>query len=259
MIKSSLTLLVTLTCTLGAGCSGLDTSAPVVRVPEARVPVLTRLEITPANLVLSPATTGKLSIKASDQSGLPMVEPVDKNGVGEWAKMISYASSNPQIARVTTSGVVTGVSDGNVEITASLKLDGVTRTASARTIVSTLAGFPSGIYDLTATVTNFDAAWGDLTGYRYTAVLTFPGSAAGATWDNYRLIDAAGVTSDWARNGTIDNYNDFAGRLVSELVSPNLHVVLVEPVRNSIDSRLVTGHWGCCGHIAGSFTATRRE
>jgi hypothetical protein len=112
---------------------------------------------------------------------------------------------------------------------------------------------------LTAEITGFDPAWGDLTGSRYTAVLTFPPNAVGGRWESFHIVDAAGVISDWTGSGDIVSYVDFAGRLVNELVADNFHLVLVAPVQNSANPQLVTGTWGCCGHISGSFTAKRRQ
>ncbi len=118
--------------------------------------------------------------------------------------------------------------------------------------------FTAGTYDLTAEITSFDPAWGDLTGYRYTAVITSHGDGT-ATFQNFRLLDAAGNQDAWIGSGYVDTYIGFAGRIVSDLVASNFHFSLIAPIQDPLDSRRVTGTWGCCGHIAGTFTAKRRQ
>ena len=127
----------------------------------------------------------------------------------------------------------------------------------SQTGVSGQRGFDAGVYDLTAQITRFDPAWGDFTGYRYTGTLNYSTSTAG-TWDNFRFVDATGQPSDWVHSGTISVYTDFAGRVVAELASNDFHFSLISPARDLLDPRVVTGTFGCCGHISGVFVARRR-
>lgn len=246
MTKSSLTLILTFCVSLGAACAHDDFVGPR---PGERV--LTRLEITPDKIVLPPRGSSQLTIKAWDQFGTPMLQGV------EWADKTSYLSGSPQVVQVSSSGLVTAVALGTAEVAATLTLGGVTRTTSTVVTVAEPA-FPPGVYDLTAPVSHFDDAWGDLTDYRFTGVITFPRDAAEGTWENFRLIDPTGKPSDWVGSGTLTTYIA-RGEAFIDLVANGFHFSLIAPVQDALDSRLVRGRWECCASTSGTFTAIRRE
>jgi hypothetical protein len=117
-----------------------------------------------------------------------------------------------------------------------------------------------GVYDLAETITGFDPVWGDLTGHRFTAVLTL--TAGVGTFSDLRLINAEGETVEglprdgsatwatWARPGT----------LVLDL-GRNHNIVVVEidePDNNHMASPRFAGVINVAFHIGGTFVATRR-
>lgn len=136
MTKSSLTLILTFCVSLGAACAHDDFVGP-----RPGQQVLTRLEIIPDKLVLPTRSSSQLTIKAWDQFGTPMLQGV------EWADKTSYLSGSPQIAEVSSSGLVTAVALGTAEVAATLTLGGVTSTTSTSVTVAEPA-FPPGVYDL---------------------------------------------------------------------------------------------------------------
>lgn len=118
-----------------------------------------------------------------------------------------------------------------------------------------------GAYDLTATITGFDPAWGDLTGYLYTAVLTFehdPRAAGGigGTFSEFRLTGPGGE-EDWVRSGALTGYFDFFGRLTIVLVSDHFHFQLTPA--GDLLGPAIQGSFFTGGHIGGPFTAVRRD
>jgi hypothetical protein len=219
---------------------------------------LTRIDVAPAVATLIPDSTIQLNIKAWDQFGGAMVDSAPGSADGPWAGRIRYSSSDPRIVDVNSRGVVKGIAPGVADITSTLSVGGVARAATTRVTVPGQAGFPPGEYDLVALITMFDPAWGDFTGYTYKGLLKIPADRIGGTWENFRGTDASGQEVGMIGGGTINSYTDYAGRQIDELVSPNFHLSLGSPVVDPPDSRLVTGQWGCCGHIAGTFTARRR-
>lgn len=92
--------------------SGVSVSVPVVIAPtDGTQPIIvtvggTTVSVTPGTLTLAPAATTTLTVAVTDQDGLPIAGAVP-----------SYASSNPAIASVSASGVVTAHVDGITAIT----------------------------------------------------------------------------------------------------------------------------------------------
>lgn len=84
------------------------------------------LGLTPASLVLSVGQTGQLVATPLDAGGIPVT------GLGS----PSYTSSNPGVASVNGSGLVTSVAGGSATITASLTAAGTTQTATAAVMVA---------------------------------------------------------------------------------------------------------------------------
>ena len=84
------------------------------------------LGLTPASLVLSVGQTGQLVATPLDAGGIPVT------GLGS----PSYTSSNPGVASVNGSGLVTSVAGGSATMTASLTAAGTTQTATAAVMVA---------------------------------------------------------------------------------------------------------------------------
>jgi plastocyanin len=108
-------------CTRHSGMSGSVTvqggSGP---------PVFSGLRVTPQSGVVAVGSTLQLIAEPVDQFGAPMT------GLGS----ATFSSGNAARATVTSSGDVTGVSAGNVTITASLTHQGTTKTAPVAVLVS---------------------------------------------------------------------------------------------------------------------------
>ncbi|HYL20780.1 MAG TPA: Ig-like domain-containing protein [Gemmatimonadales bacterium] len=250
MTKGSLRLILPVFAALGVACGGDGGLEPGPRR-------FISLVVTPRTAVLSavaPGNTLQLTIRAFDQAGatLPSTGPV------------TYTSSAPATAGVTSSGVVTAGAQGTAEITVALTLDGVTRTASMT--VRVYAGDYSdiaGVYDLTALIKTFDAAWEDLTGYRYTAVLTLQGRRGppwfGGTYADLLLIGPGGDTTDVADSGLVTGAIDSGGRVLIDLLGDGNHITMVLGV-DSLALESIDGTFGCCGEsgTGGTFTAIRR-
>jgi hypothetical protein len=114
---------------------------------EAEPRVLARLEVQPkvaALATVAPGDTVELKILAFDQGGATM---------SAGSSAATWSSSAPGVAGVNTDGVVTAAAPGTAEITATLTLGGVTRTASV-TVTVYLGDYSdlAGVYDLTAVI-----------------------------------------------------------------------------------------------------------
>jgi plastocyanin len=93
--------------------------------------VLTTLEATPGTAALftvAPENTVSLSVVAKDQNGAVMS-----------SESASFTSSDQAVATVSNSGVVTAVSAGTAQITTSLTVGGVSKTALS-TVTVQVAG-----------------------------------------------------------------------------------------------------------------------
>jgi hypothetical protein len=232
------------------GCETDDVFKPMLPVP---APQFTTLRISPSDYTLStvaPGNTVQLGILAYDRAGLPL--PVTGTA--------TYSSSGPAIASVGPGGLVTAASPGSAVITAALTLGGVTRTASMTVSVQTIDySDATGVYDVTARITSFDPAWGDLNGYRYEAVLTLS-EVSGPPWlqGTYRVLRLISPMSDsvaMTDAGTVTPFY-FGSRLVIALGEQ--HTYGLSLIVATLDSGLIDGTFGCCGHISGTFEARRR-
>ena len=254
MRKPSLIIILCLGFVIG--CARDEIAGPQASVPANRV--FTKLEITPGNIVLLPDSTSQLTIRALDQFGEPMLADADGSGNTNWASKTLYWNEDPRIVQVNDRGLVKGIAPGRARVRIQLTIAGQTIEVVTTPTVSGPSGFPPGVYDLTAQITDFDSAWGDFTGYRYSAILTFTSSGNG-TVGEFKLLEPNGNVTASIGNGVVNSYIDFAGRIVDEIATANFHFSLVSPVQDPLDSRLVTGVFGCCGHIGGTFTAKRRQ
>jgi hypothetical protein len=84
-----------------------------------------------------------------------------------------------------------------------------------------------GVYDLAETITGFDPVWGDLTGHRFTAVLTLAEGVG--TFNDLRLLSAEGKTVEGPpRDGSVTWATSARpGTLMLDL-GRNHNIVLVE-------------------------------
>lgn len=264
MTKTSLTLVLPL-CVALAGCSNDNPLTPDrhEQTPLGHQPpverVLTGIKLTGQSGGLFTGDVNQVTISAWDQFGAPIVESFN----GEWAGKVTYASSAPGIAPVNRSGVLTAVAPGRATITTTLTLGAATATDSV-TIAVYNRGVVPAVYDLTAPITAFDPAWGDLSGHVYSAVVSLDGSPSAThgivgTYTNFRLTEPDGAYLD-IPSGIVTSSIDFAGRLVMELASDYFHFTLVMPEGDwdALASPVIEGHFGAGGHIGGTFTARRR-
>jgi len=92
--------------------AGVSVNVPVTIAPtDGTQPIIvtvgnTTISVTPGTLTLAPNATSALSVSITDQQGAPIVGAVP-----------SYASSNPSIASVSASGIVTAHVQGITAIT----------------------------------------------------------------------------------------------------------------------------------------------
>ena len=240
----------------GVGCGSEEGLSPGGFEPEPP-PVFTTLEVWPtaADLFVALGNTEvQLYIAARDETRTSM----------SFDEEPTYASSDAATAWVSSSGLVTAAAPGTAEVTAALTVGGVTRTASMEVTVyrEVPDTYPeiAGVYDLSAPITSFDPAWGDLTGYRYTAVLTLQEVSRGrveGTYADLQIIGPGTEPGDWDYTGFVRGTLDLDGRVVIELIGGN-HTWTTWYGDGRLVSRSIEGSFGCCGYISGTFTAERR-
>jgi hypothetical protein len=232
---------------LGAACgSGVEPEPP----SEFRLGVL------PTDFALGtvgPGNTVQLTVWSYDYAGAPT----------NHSSEAGYSSSAPGIAEALSGGLVTAVAPGTAEITATLTLGGITRTASMTVTVhdrdySDIAG----VYDLTAPITSYDDGLGyNLEGYRYTAVLTLqekPGPAwLAGTYADLTLIGPGGDSTDVGDSGLVTGSVDVGGRVVIELLRDGNTAGLTLVV-GTVAPGFIDGRFGWSGIVSGPFTAARR-
>jgi len=88
-----------------------------------------------SSVVLSPSPT---TLQIGEQRTLT-VTVTDKNGLALPGRLVEFSSSNPAVATVNASGVVSGVSVGAVTINAKAVQDQVTGTASINVVQARVA------------------------------------------------------------------------------------------------------------------------
>jgi plastocyanin len=114
--RIALTAIVALLISCGGSGDGGQNPPPA--------PVLTTLEVSPTSAALyntAPGNTVALTFTAKDQNGVTMV------GAGS----PTFVSSNTGVATVSSTGAVTAVAAGTAQITATLQVGSVTKTAPA--------------------------------------------------------------------------------------------------------------------------------
>jgi hypothetical protein len=239
----------TATITAAVSEHGVSRSASmVVTVTRPRIASLS-VQPSEAALLAQPGQTLQLAVEAYDEARTRL------------RSAPTFVSDAPTVAKVSSTGVVEAVGPGTATITASLTISGVTRSDAA---TITVVGTGSGVYDLTATVTSFDPAWGyDMAGNQYTATLSF-GSDAPPT------SGIVGAFSDLRLTGTdIEPHAPMSGVIIGRAHRGRIEIELeVTGGGNSFHLSLLPdgavfgpvmhGMFGCCGHVGGSFTAARR-
>jgi Bacterial Ig-like domain (group 2) len=254
MTTKSLLSLLLLSAAAAIACGGEDRFGTPFQ-PEPP-PQLTTLDLRPSVIelfALPPGNTVQLSVSAWDEKGAPL------NGT----HAATYASSDPEIADVGSTGLLIAGAPGTAEITATFTLRGVTKTASMAVTVKP-RDYPdvAGSYDLTASITSYDPAWGeDLDGYRYTAVLTlpeeWPSPQYEGTYADLKLISPGGDIYPVTEGGSVINSIGPGGEFLIELVSDGNSIGVTLIVESQVPGSF-GGIFGCCGHISGIFTAERR-
>lgn len=111
-------------CAALTGACGSDPGLGPDSRGTAPTRVLTRLEVAPTNGVLKLGHGQQLTITASDQFGVKMLNGSDS----QWTDAVTFVSSAREIAEVGSHGLVTAGAPGTAKITASLTLAGVTVT-----------------------------------------------------------------------------------------------------------------------------------
>lgn len=248
MATRSLRLILPVFTALGVACGG-DLGVE----PEPQV--FTSLAVTSTDTTLvtvAPGNTLQLTIVAYNQAGAVMP-----------AGPATWSSSAPEIATVSSSGLVTAAAPGRAEIKAAFTLGGKSRTASMRvTVYGIDLTDIAGVYDLTALITYSSPAWDDLRGYRFTAVLTLHEERdepwVGGTYTDWQLIDPGGNSGAVAGTGFVTVGFDSRGRLIIELLGDrnNLDLTLIPDM---MALGIIEGGFVCCSHFGGRFTATRRQ
>jgi len=218
------------------------------------------LQLGPAEVHLpatAPGNAVRLRMTAFDQYGVEI--PV--------STAASFSSSAAEVARVSTEGVVTGVAPGTAEVSATLTLDSVTRTASV--IVTTHApdartGQYSnfiGIWDLIGVVTASDPAFPIPNGTLEDFVLIVQSAAVNRFTGTYTAFlsihpadSLAGVPLG---TGTVVGSIGPSGEIVIELFregsqSSNWFG------HGSLSSGLIQGQYSAGVGRRGTFTATPR-
>lgn len=101
----------------GLACAGDESLAPTPQAKESRV--FTRVSLGPLSPQPYPGESFSLLVVASDQRGAPMV-----------ADAITYSSSDPAVATVSESGIVTAVTVGTAIISATAIIGTSSRTGA---------------------------------------------------------------------------------------------------------------------------------
>ncbi|CAN5266860.1 hypothetical protein BH23GEM2_BH23GEM2_26310 [soil metagenome] len=248
------TLILPLCVALAVACSGDGVG---IEPQSQDRPVLSGITVTPPSSNLFPDYTSQLTIRAWDQFGKEIPEPFE----GAWTDRITFSSGAPEIAEVSSRGLVTGLAPGTAEITATLALGGITRTASMLTEIWEQESF-SGVYDLTAPITA--DGWGNYDlDIRYTAVLTLrqdsndPSRFEG-TYEGLQLLNPDGVPLNNATSGAVSGSIKRSGEVSFALVIPGMTDYGWWYGLGTLGPGQVGGTWSEYG-MRGTFTAVRRE
>ena len=128
MTARSITLMLLVTSAFSIACESTrvtESVQPGVDPPGVDPSVLTTLEVMPSDVWLEPGLTVQLGIVARDQRGVLMAD------VGG----LTFSSSDPAIANVSGSGLVTGIAAGTADILVTKTVAGVTRSAAMKATI----------------------------------------------------------------------------------------------------------------------------
>ena len=210
-------------------------------------------------LDIAPGNTVQLSVATYDSKGIQFLD----------SGAATYSSSDPAIASVSRGGVVTAAKPGMAVISATLSLGGTTQTAVMTATVHRGEEAPgpypeiAGVYDLTASITSSDPAWGIEDGTRQTAVITIrhprDTPAFAGSYSDFLAIGPSGDSSDarYSVPGFVTGSIDLDGRVVIELFSGQSQSSYWYGEGKLVSGKIV-GRFGAGGHISGTFTAERR-
>jgi len=121
----------------------------------------------------------------------------------------------------------------------------------------------AGVYDVNAVVTTFDPAWGyDLTGYRYTAVVTLAGSEPPGLAGDFTemwLVGPSGDSLEGPDAGTVDSRTDADANdaiFLRRTLPTGDFTLHLSP--STVTRGFLAGGFLAGGHIVGTFEAKRR-
>ena len=153
-------------------CTRHNNMTGAVVVQSGQVQVFTSVSVTPATTTLQTGGTVQLAATPLDQSGVPMTG----------LPAATFTSGNTAIASVGPQGLVTAVSAGTTNVTATISSGGATLSATATIIVS--APVPGGVTvttpNLTFSPSTVTLAAGGTVTWQFTGNthnVTFTGSA----------------------------------------------------------------------------------
>jgi plastocyanin len=141
MTARSITLMLLVTSGFSIACESTrvtESVQPGVDPPGPDPSVLTTLEVLPRTVTLEEGATVQLEIFARDQRGVLMAN------VG----IVAFSSSDPAIAEVSGSGMVTGAAAGTADISVTKTVAAVTRSAAMKATI--LQALPSPSLVITA-------------------------------------------------------------------------------------------------------------
>jgi plastocyanin len=144
MTARSITLMLLVSSALSIACESTrvtESVQPGIAPPGLDPSVFTTLEVLPSTVTLDQGSTVQLQIVARDQRGTLIVH----------SPGTTFSSSDPAIATVSGSGMVTGVAAGTADISVTKTIAGLTRSAAMKaTIRQPIPPIPSASLVITA-------------------------------------------------------------------------------------------------------------
>jgi len=243
---------------LTIGCDGADRPPLLSPPPPPGGLIVLRPDIIRIELIAPPEIAPGESVQLTANA-------IKSDGSAEnVSNQAEWTTNNTSVLQVSSTGLATATNRGGTNVYANVYARFAGRHhASAGIFVRPREGtIPqkfaalAGVYDLTMTVEVFDPAWGDITGHRYSGVLT--------------LVDGAGSFSEmrWFNAAGENVYGPFGGS-VTRGVAPDRTVLhlstkidlyvesIGEPEQGQTVSPRFTGRFWAY-HINGPFIATRR-
>lgn len=227
-------------------------------IPSTTQTTLGSIAVSPSSSELSvvaPGNTVALTTTARNERGLTM---------GTAGAVVTYSSSAPASAGVSSSGIVTGRTPGNAVITVEMTLRGVTRSATMTVVVLGPGSWPAvgGVYDLVSTITHSDPIWGIPDGTQQLATLTIQHtgdtSPFTGTFSDLRVVEPGGLPTPYPQPpGSISGTVQRDGRIVLALTNAGQQGSYWDG-RGTLTGQAMSGTYGAGGHISGTFIATRR-